>query len=487
MSNRARAVTDILQYGLHQQSAGRLTEAEAAYRKALSLSPRHADTLHLLGMVAFQRGQDAAALDLIGRAIAEKPQIAMYHFNRGNVLSELGRLDDAIDSYRAAAQRKPDFPDLHTGLGLALRAAQRLPEAEDSLREAVRRAPGDASLYSNLASVLSDRGCLDAAEAALNDAIRLAPGNPEYAYNLGMTQMMAGRLAEGFAGYEARWQVPSMAPRGFAQPQWRGEPLAGRMLLVHAEQGLGDTLQFCRFLALFGPTDHVVLEVQRPLLRLLADLPNVSAVIAAGDDLPAFDLHCPLLSLPVAFGTTLATIPAVTPYLHANPADVAQWRARLAGLPGRHIGLVWAGRPDGPEATLKRSLRFAQIESLLDVSGTTFVSLQKGEAAEAELRASPHGRAIQDWSAELTDFADTAALIEALDLVVGIDTSVVHLAGALGKPVWLMNRFNTCWRWLRDREDSPWYPTLRQFRQTEPGRWDDVLQDVRHALLGLTS
>ena len=483
MSNRARAVTELLHYGLQSQSAGRLGEAEAAYRKVLGIAPRNPDALHLLGMVAAQQGRLDAALDLIGRAITEKPNVAMYHYNRGNVLNELGRLDEAVESYRVAERRKPDFPDLHTGLGLALRAANRLDEAEISLREALRRDPADASLYCNLASLLSDAGRLDEAQALLQAAMRLAPDRPEYQSNLGMMQLLAGQLQAGFTTYQARWHVPPMVPRGFRQPVWRGEKLAGRTLLLHAEQGLGDTLQFCRYLAMFDPADRVILEAQRPLLRLLGTLPGAPVLVAAGDPLPPFDLHCPLLTLPVAFGTEVATIPATVPYLHADPAAAAIWRARLAGYSGLRVGLVWAGKPDMQEVDRKRSLRFEQVQPILDLPGVTFVSLQKGPAAVAQLAGSSYAGQVLDWTEALTDFADTAALIDALDLVIGVDTSVVHLAGAMGKPVWLLNRFNTCWRWLLDRDDSPWYPTLRQFRQTTPGDWDAVFAAVRAALL----
>jgi hypothetical protein len=258
--------------------------------------------------------------------------------------------------------------------------------------------------------------------------------------------------------------------------------LDGRVLLVHAEQGLGDTLQFCRYMALFQPDDQVILEAQRPLLRLLGTAPGVKTLVASGDPLPPFDMHCPLLTLPVAFGTNLETIPATIPYLHADPAEAARWRDRLAGVRGLRVGLVWAGKPDLQEVDRKRSLRFAQIEPILGLEGITYVSLQKGPAAVQQLSESRHASAVLDWTGELEDFAATAALIESLDLVIGVDTSVVHLAGALGKPVWLLNRFNTCWRWLLDRDDSPWYPTLRQFRQTQPGDWDGVFVQVRAAL-----
>ena len=290
---------------------------------------------------------------------------------------------------------------------MALRAANRLDEAEESLREAVRRVPEDASLHCNLASLLSDRGRLAEAEAALQEAMRLSPGSAEYPFNLGMTQLLGGRLREGFATYQARWDVPPMVKRGFKQKLWQGEPLAGRVLLVHAEQGLGDTLQFCRYMALFHPDDQVILEAQRPLIRLLGSLPGVKTIVAGGDKLPPFDLHCPLLTLPVAFGTTLETIPRTIPYLHPDPTDVARWGERLAGASGLRVGLVWAGKPDLQEVDRKRSLRFEQVEPILDLEGVSFVSLQKGVVAEQQLAESRFASSVRDWSAEFGDFADT--------------------------------------------------------------------------------
>jgi hypothetical protein len=397
------------------------------------------------------------------------------------VLSALGRIDEAIESYQTARRRNPNFPDLYTGLGLALRAANRLIEAEESLREAVRRAPADASVHCNLGSLLSDSGRLEEAEQCFREAVRLSPESAEYPYNLGMLHLLTGRLQEGFAGYQHRWQVPPLVPRPFKQPQWRGEPLGGRVLLLHAEQGMGDTLQFCRYLPLIDPAAAVILEVQRPLVRLMRSLPGVRQIVAAGDTPPPFDVHCPLMSLPCAFGTELDTVPASIPYLHADPADAAVWRERLAPYGGLRVGLVWAGKPDLQEVDRKRSLHFDQLAPILDLDGVTLVSLQKGPAA-AQIAPSRHGAAVLDWTADLSDFADTAGLVANLDLVIGVDTSTTHLAGALGKPVWLLNRFNTCWRWLLDRDDSPWYPTLRQFRQKQPGDWAGVLAEVRAAL-----
>lgn len=266
-------------------------------------------------------------------------------------------------------------------------------------------------------------------------------------------------------------------------------PLAGRTLLVHAEQGFGDTLQFCRYLTLLPAEARVLVAVQAPLIRLLRTLPRAVTLLHQGDVLPAIDLHCPLMSLPLAVGTTLETIPAAVPYLSAEPEAVAAWRRRLAPLPGWRVGLCWAGdpRPHLPGAHAvdrRRSLSLAAFAPLASVPGVTFVSLQKGPPA-AQAVAPPPGLTLHDWTGELEDFADTAALVAALDLVITADTSVAHLAGALGKKVWILNRFDACWRWLMERTDSPWYPTARLFTQTVPGDWDSVIAAVTQALSDL--
>ena len=261
-----------------------------------------------------------------------------------------------------------------------------------------------------------------------------------------------------------------------------------RVVLVRAEQGFGDMLQFCRYvphLADLGA--RVVLEVPTPLRRLMGGLDGVDRVVAAGEALPWFDRHCRLMSLPRLFGTRLETIPDQVPYLRAEPALVEQWRARLSGLRGRRIGLVWAGgmRIDKPHAAAidrRRSIPFALLAPLASAPGCGFVSLRVGDTAPVDGPEAPRADWLLDVSDGITDFADTAALIETLDLVIAVDTAVAHLAGALGKPVWLLNRFDSCWRWLRDREDSPWYPGLRQFRQTTPGDWDGVIARVVAAL-----
>jgi hypothetical protein len=277
--------------------------------------------------------------------------------------------------------------------------------------------------------------------------------------------------------------------RAFRQPLWTGGDIAGRILLLHAEQGLGDTLQFCRYAPLVARRcGKVYLEVPRALLRLLRQslgaenlevIPRL-ADFPATQALPRTDYHCPLLSLPRVFGTSLVDVPADIPYLAADAAQAAAWSQRLADLPGRKVGLVWAGLPQYADDA-HRSLPLAQLAPLGGVVGVTFISLQTGAAA-VQAGAVPPGMTLHDASAGLGDFADTAALIAALDLVISVDTAAAHLAGALGRPVWLLNRFDTDWRWMTDRADSPWYPAMRIFRQPRRGDWDSVISQIRAEL-----
>ncbi len=305
-----------------------------------------------------------------------------------------------------------------------------------------------------------------------------------------------GRFEAGWRLYEWRKKLDKPASsRVYPQPEWLGvEDIAGKTLFLHWEQGLGDTIQFCRYARLAEARGaRVIMEVQQPLYRLLRQISPTIQIIGQGEKPAAFDYHCPLLSLPLAFRTTLETIPAAVPYLHADPDRAARWRHRLAALPGHKVGLVWAGDPNKsriPNRVInmdqRRSITLAHFSRLAEVVGVSFVSLQKGEAA-AQARTPPEGMVLHDWTDELHDFADTAALVEALDLVISVDTSVVHLTGALGKPVWMLNRYDQCWRWLLDRIDSPWYPTARLFRQQSPGDWHGVIRAVAAALRAETA
>ena len=328
-----------------------------------------------------------------------------------------------------------------------------------------------------------EQGRLDDAVVCLRRAVELKPDFADAHGNLAIALLARGDWTEGWAEYEWRWQTPPMimARREFAQPRWHGEAGSGQTLLVHAEQGLGNSLQFCRYAPLAAERGlRVVVEVQKPLARLLGSLPAIQGVVARGEALPHFDLHCPMLSLPRAFGTTTATIPGAPSYLHADSAKVAAWWTRLAALPrrGPRIGLAWAGSSK-LRSDSRRSLAPDRLAPLFERPGAHFFSLQKdGPAA-------PTALPLTDFMNEMEDFADTAALVANLDLVISVDTAVAHLAAAIGKPVWMLDRFDPDWRWLAGRHGSPWYPTLRLYRQPRPGDWDGVVAAVAHDLISL--
>jgi Tfp pilus assembly protein PilF len=433
--------------------AGRLDDARKLYERILQANPRDPDALNLLGVV----------------------------------LARQGNLGKAIQVLRRAVTVHPRFPDGLSNLSKVLLESGQPEAARATCAQALAYAPADPEILNNYGNALLALGQHQAALASYRAALAVRPGYPEALTNQGQCLLALGDLTQGWQSYEHRWRLPGLTPtqRGFSAPRWTGaQPIAGKRLLLHAEQGLGDTIQFCRYARLAA--DHgaeIVLQVQKPLVRLMATLPGVSGVIAEGGRQPPFDLHCPLISLPLAFRTDLDSIPAGVPYLRANPERTAGWRQRLAPLPRPHIGLVWAGNPrhgntEAAAVDLRRSMKLADFNGLGDA---TFVSLQKGEPAR-EGRKPPPGLRLVDWTADLDDFADTAALIAALDLVIGVDTSVIHLAGAIGMPVWVLNRYDRCWRWLHGRTDTPWYPSMRLFTQPAPGDWRTVVAEVRAAL-----
>jgi tetratricopeptide (TPR) repeat protein len=454
---------------------GRLDEAVAAIRRALELRPDY-PAAHRSLALALQAQQEMAAG-------CRAPDDPVAHNNLGNALQQHGRLDEAIACYHRAIALWPDYPEVYSNLGNALQQQARLEEAVECYHRALELRPEYPEAYVNLSNAMRDLGRPVEAAECCRRALALRPDYPTAHSNLALALLAQGDMAAGWPEYEWRWHTMQMvaAHRSFTQPQWRGEDGQGRTLLIHAEQGLGDTLQFCRFVPWVAARGlAVVLEVPRPLLRLCATLPGVEAIVAAGETLPEFDLHCPMASLPLVLGTTLATIPATVPYLGTDAAATAGWRARLPAE-GLRVGLVWAGNPslDRPSRAAmdrRRSVAPERLAGVLAVPGLRFISLQKHGP-----RLPPEAPVV-DVMAEMTDFADTAALVASLDLVIAVDTAVAHLAGALGKPVWLLDRFDPDWRWMVGRRDSPWYPSLRIYRQPAPGDWDSVLAEVARDL-----
>ena len=469
--------------GVALESLGRPAEALASYEQAIALRPAHAEAHHNRGIALGKLGRAAESLGAYERAIALRPDYAAAHNHRGVALAHLGRLDEALAAYERAIAIAPGYAEAHNHRAIALHELDRAGESLAACERALAIAPRHADAWYNHGNALRELHRHAEAARSYERASALDPAHASAHWNLADCRLILGDFARGWEQYEWRWKLAARQAtrREFAQPLWLGDaPLAGRTVLLHAELGLGDTLQFCRYateVAARGAT--VVLEVQAPLVMLLSGLEGVARVVARGSPLPPFDLHCPLMSLPLAFRTDLDSIPARVPYLRADAARVAAWGERLGEARRPRVGVVWSGssglRND------KRSMALSQMLPLVR-GGVEWVSLQK-EVAEAQaplLAAHPE---IRDAGAQLADFSETAALVQLLDLVVTVDTSVAHVAGALGKPVWILLPFNPHdWRWLLDREDSVWYPQARLFRQPAPGDWASVVARVAEAL-----
>ena len=474
----------------------RFDEGLASAERALVLQPKFADALNNRGNAQAGLNRPLDAIGSFDRAIALMPDFAPAWNNRACVLRDLGRPVDALASCDHALTLQPNYPDAWSNRGNALSDMNQPHEAERSYRRALELAPAFADAWNNLGLTQIDLNQHEAALSSYERALAVNPSAAETHWNESLCLLQLGRFESGWRKYEWRWVRSRIkaARRSFAQPLWLGDfPLDGKTILLHAEQGLGDTLQFCRYAVLVSKLGaKVVLEAPSELIRLLATLDGVDQLVEAGQPLPPFDCHCPLLSLPLAFRTDEAGIPSTTPYLFADPQATREWRDRLDAVSAESrlkVGLVWAGgnRPHVAELRkndARRSVGFEQFAPILDVPNVRFFSLQKGAAAQ-QLASSGLGGDVVDYTEALHDFADTAALVANLDLVISVDTSTAHLAGALDKPVWILNRFDTCWRWMLTRTDTPWYPRARLIRQPALGDWVSVMRTASEALAGL--
>ncbi|HEX3917704.1 MAG TPA: tetratricopeptide repeat protein [Caulobacteraceae bacterium] len=460
---------------------GDAAAALASYEAALAVTPdylpAHANRAALLA--ALERYDEAVCA--CDAAIAIAPQSPEAHSNKSKILSDLKRSEDALASADRALALRGDYAEAHNNRAVALVDLGRPLEAIAACGHAIALTPDLADAYSNRGTALYDLGRPGEARASYDEALALQPGHAAAHFNRATSLLALGDLAAGFDEYRWRWRLPSFANRAspLPWPFWAGEPLPGKTILVHCEQGFGDALQFVRFATRLEAAQVTVLA--RPeLVTLFRTLPGIE-VTGALSPASAFDFQVPLMDLPHRLGTTLQTIPGETPYLFADRSKAGRWAERLRAEGDlTHVGLVWAGHarwhdPAALASDRRRSMALAQLEPLGRVPGVHFYSLQKGEPASQAV-AAPFP--LTDWTADLADFADTAALVQALDLVITVDTAVAHLAGALGKPVWVLSRFAGCWRWLNGREDSPWYPTARIFHQRAPGAWDEVAARV---------
>jgi tetratricopeptide (TPR) repeat protein len=453
----------------------RSAEAETAYREAVRWQPAVADAYAGLGNAYLFQGQLPRAEAAYREAVRRRPDFAEAHLNLGSTLSRQGRTAEAEAAYREATRCRPDFAEAHNSLGGTLHEQGRPAEAEAAFREALRCRPDFAEAHNNLGNALYAQGRWAEAEAAFREALRRRPDHADAHTNLGILLIFQGRFAEGWAEYEWRWRSAGRTQRTFHRPAWDGSPLAGRTILLYTEQGLGDTLHFIRYATVLkrqGAT--VVLECPAGLWPLLRTCPGVDAWANPDQPPPRFDVHAALLSLPHLCRTTLTNVPAEVPYLTADPALVDQWRERLSGLTGFRIGIAWQGNPRHPEK--QRFMPLRSFAALAAVPGMRLVSLQKGTGREqlAADGAPPVFDLGPDADTTAGTFMDTAAVMRNLDLVLSADTAVVHLAGALGVPAWVALPALPNFRWMLEREDSPWYPSLRLFRQPRPGDWATV-------------
>lgn len=460
--------------------AGRLGKAEALYRQIVASEPTSAQAHNDLGNVLCDAGRCEEAIDAYRAALVLNPRYLPALNNLGTALRDLGRWAEAVDIYRAALAIDQRVPDVHNNLGVALADLGRLDDAIASYRRAIELSAAYADAYTNLGVTLYANGNSTGAVEACEKAVALRPDFAKAHSNLALILLGTGDFARGWVEHEWRWRCnPNFKPRAFGQARWEGDALAGRTILLHAEQGFGDTMQFVRFAPMVVERGgRVIVECRGELAGLLRESMDGVRVIARGETLPAFDLHCPLMSLPLALGVTLDSIPR-SPYLKASPERVDRWVRAIGPRDRCRVGLVWAGRPTHTNDR-NRSMRGADLAGLISTKGVAFHSLQCGRAAH-ELSGA------EDHSGSLTDFAETAALIANLDLVISVDTAVTHLAGAMGKPVWLMLPYAAEWRWMLKRADSPWYPSARLFRQRRWGDWRGVVDEVTGALAGFVS
>jgi Tfp pilus assembly protein PilF len=465
------------------QNAGRVDEAVAEYERALKINPGMVAVLINMGNIVMAQGKLDAAEEWYKRAVAADPKQALTHYNLGGLYKAQKKTTPAIAAYTQALALNPNMAEARVNLGALFKDENRFEEAGAQYRQAIALDPKQSKAYNNLGLLLRESGRFDDALECFFQTLKLTPDDTEARANIGTTLITGGAFAEGWPLYEARWE--GLSPKSLRPatqlPQWTGEnPGANDRLLLFGEQGLGDKIHFSRYISLAAARFPAGVSVitDRSLQSLFRrSFPSVEILAEVPADQGRWQWHCPLMSLPLAFGTTLETVPAQTPYLVPDPVKVAYWKDKIAALTltARKIGVVWKPGKLMTSASLK-ALSFQQLKPLLEQPGVAWFSLQKDIDPESE-----PGRLI-DWSAEFNDFDDTAALMMNLDLIISVDTSTAHLAGALNLPVWMLNRHASDWRWLWGRDDSPWYPSMRIFNQKTARDWDEVVGRIITAL-----
>jgi tetratricopeptide (TPR) repeat protein len=464
---------------------GRLDEAVPAVQKAIQLNPNSSEALGNLGLIYSEMGKLDEAMEHFNRALAINPNLPQTLNNLGNLQLKLKKADTALAAYDRALAIDPNFSDGHNNRGSALESLDRLDEAMAEYVRAVELRPNFAIACNNAGNVARRLCKWDEATVWCQRALQLDPKFEPARWNVGLIELTHGDYAAGLPKYDLRFvATPQRLPPGTDGPRWDGSPLDGRTLLLYAEQGLGDGWQAARYVPMVARRGgKIVIACTAAQTGLMRQLEGVIATCLSSESSPPHDLFLPLMSLPRIFGTTLETIPRDVPYLQADPQRVATWRERLSAYSGVKIGLVWSGKED-PDPL--RSIAFGELAPLAAITGVQYFGLQVGPAAQDARKAAAWMK-IVDLSEEVMDFGETAACMMNLDLLLTIDTAAAHLSGALGRPTWTMVPFSPDWRWLLDRQDSPWYPTMRLFRQTRRKVWGDVVEHVAFALRDFAS
>jgi tetratricopeptide (TPR) repeat protein len=514
----------LFQHGLTYHQQGQLEKAKQLYEQVLAKQPQHFDALHLSGVIAYQTRNPHLAVELIGKAITINPNVAAFYSNRGTALKELKRLDEALASYDKAIAIKPDFADAYSNRGNALQELKRLDEALASYDKAIAIKPDFADAYSNRGTALKELKRLDEALASYDKAIAIKPDftdaysnrgtalkelkrldealasydkaiaiKPDYAdayLNKSLALLLNGHFMQGLTLYEWRWKTEGLTShRNFSQPLWLGvEDLSNKTILLHAEQGLGDTIQFCRYAKLVKARNaRVIMEVPSALIGLLKGLDGVDEWVEKGKSLPEFDYHCPLLSLPLAFQTNTETIPNQTPYLSFDEKRFIKWQ-KYIGTNGFRVAIAWQGSTG--KVDVGRSFPLRMFKNISEIEGVRLISLQKGSGVE-QLQQLPQGMQVEtlgeDFDTGEYAFLDSAAVMRCVDLVITSDTALTHLAGGLGIETWLVLKQVPDWRWMMDRKDCPWYSKHRLYRQKDREDWRSVFVEVEADLDSLVA
>ena len=470
--------------GIIYNQLGRLDEVVECQQRSIALDGEYTAAYFNLGNAYRNLSQPEAAIEALQTAVALKPDFPQAYNNLGLALYDAGRFEDALGCYDKALTTKPDYADAYLNMGNALRELGRPDAAAVSFQKAIVLERDLFEAHNNMGNVLMDLDRFEAAALSYAKAIVLKPDEPGAHKNLGIISLLLGDFETGWPEYSWRRleDDPTFNVRNYKPPFWDGEDLTGKTIFVYPEQGMGDTIQFVRYLPMLRQRGgRVAFDIPLPMARLMWDLDGIDVALKDGDTLPPFDYHIPLLELPKLLGTTLDTIPAEAAYLHADEDLVAAWGERLGAKAGFRVGLVWGGSP-GHLNDRNRSIAPELLRPLVEAPGVEAFSLMVGRDGEA---ARVFGDAVTDLAPELGDFADTAAAITHMDLVISVDTAVAHLAGALGGMAWTLLPFNPDWRWMLDRDDSPWYPSMRLFRQEKRKDWEGVIERVQAELAGL--